>query len=1174
MIPGLCVFSMPAEATLIEGGGLPERKGGSGEQTLIEGSTPATPGGGSGANLAAGGRYLDLQLVSALQVTSGEADLWLAKDGRGRSVVLKLYRYGVKPKAEVAKKLPRISREHVVEVYARGVGPDERHYEVLEHVRHGSLADLGRGGLAEAKVREVLRELTDAVGALHAESILHRDLKPSNVLVRSLKPLDLVLADFGISSVADVTLWATTVHRTAAYSAPEGMTGVVSKASDWWSIGVIILELLVGRHPYAGLDEKAINFALAMRAIPVPGDLPARWQMLLKGLLTRDHAKRWGLEQVRQWLGGAKDIPVYYEGERPDGKVVEHRHRPYKFSGTDYYEVGELAKALAQEWNEAVKHFGRRMITDWVSGQLSDQQLASVLMDIAEDEKLNGEQKLAVALVAMNVELPLTWRGEVVNREWLAANGSGAFEMLDSRVPDWLARLRKERLLKDLRKKRSEANAALKRYGLPFAEPTVADIVFAEDERVQELAAKVQQEYYSSTSKELSRLLSKSELEWAEAAVLALAPPSFFSVRRKQEAAECFKKFKQELAAPDIELISDLERHRQQIPEATVRVERRLQRVFGNRGVPKALAERVKAAASKAAEEAGGKIAGLIIERVERDLEVPESESISDLECHRQRIPDAVLKLEERLQKVFGDQPVPKPVVGRVEVLSGEALAKADKAIAARKAELAEQRLLKFEEKCVTSGRVPTSLQHLEGCRADIATSAEATELGLRELYGGENVPARLLARLGDAKHGALESIGALLAERATAERDVSAELPRRLAEEASSEGVTALRVRLEEIRGRFSDIDCSQLERAVAEVEVGRDLPQRWAQGPTSADLEAVQTRVEEIKSRFPDIDCGRLERSLAEWEVKEELPRRLADERLSSDFGRLQTRVETIKRRFPDIECGGLERALAQVEVSRVLPPQLAGDLGAVRARVEEIKRRFPEVDCSMLERSLAEREVKKELVRRLSEAGADGDVVQGVRRRFEEITGRFPDIQCSQLERSLAEWDAEVGLLQRLAQARLPGDVEEVKRRVEEIKGEFGRRVDCSQVERALALWEVREELPRRLEQSFQEVSVRLADLKRRFPEIDYSQLEKSVHEWESFCGGLEEGVKRLEQSLRNLPRVGLWRGLLTWIPFVKQKRAILDTVARLETDLAGRRAALDQPQYRGTRNHPKP
>ena len=103
----------------------------------------------------------------------------MGADGR---FVIKFYRWGLHPKPGLSEKLNRISKAQIVEVYGRGTSPDGRDYEILEFIKHGTLADFGRGGLPEAKVREVLRELTDAVAALHAENILHRDLKPANVL--------------------------------------------------------------------------------------------------------------------------------------------------------------------------------------------------------------------------------------------------------------------------------------------------------------------------------------------------------------------------------------------------------------------------------------------------------------------------------------------------------------------------------------------------------------------------------------------------------------------------------------------------------------------------------------------------------------------------------------------------------------------------------------------------------------------------------------------------------------------------------------------------------------------------------------------------------------------------------------------------------------------------------
>ena len=383
------------------------------EATLIETAASTGP---ATVTLATGFEIDGWQLREAIKVTSGEADLWVAAGKqKGKTAVVKVFRWGLHPKPELVAKLSKVSRAQVVEVYGRGVLPDGRHYEILEHIRHGTLADLGKGGLPQARVKEVLKELGDAVEALHEVGILHRDLKPANVLVRTVEPLDLVLTDFGISSLAELSLHASSAHRTAAYSAPEAMTGVVSRASDWWSVGVMVLELLRRAHPFAGLDERAVNFQLVTRGIDVPADLAPDWALLVKGLLTRDHAKRWGAEQVRGWLEGKRNLTVHYTA----AAAAVAGQKPYRFQGQEYGDASGLAVALAEHWEEGVKHWGRGYVLQWVEKQLEDQDLAIRLYDVQDDKGLKGlETQLAVAALLMNPELPLSYKGELVTTGW------------------------------------------------------------------------------------------------------------------------------------------------------------------------------------------------------------------------------------------------------------------------------------------------------------------------------------------------------------------------------------------------------------------------------------------------------------------------------------------------------------------------------------------------------------------------------------------------------------------------------------------------------------------------------------------------------------------------------------------------------------------------------------
>lgn len=373
--------------------------------------------------LTPGSMLRDWRLAKPLQVASAEADLWMLTNPLTQEqAVLKLFRYGIRPKPEIQAAVRRLKYSSVVSVLATGE-VDGRQFEIQEFIRCGSLAQLFPPGPAPLDgLRAVLAELMRSLADVHAADIIHRDLKPANVLVRSRDPLDIVLADFGISSLSDLSLHLSNANRTAAYAAPEAMTGVVARSSDWWSIGVMLLELLTGQHPFAGLDERTVNFVLVTRGVEVPTTLPPDWALLIRGLLTRDHAKRWGLAQVEAWLEGRQDIPLHY-GLEPGGEAAQ-RKEPYRFAGRDYRDPADLAVALVENWDDATRRLTRGSIGEWVKTVLRDADLAARLDDITRDRKLDEEQKLAAALLAMNPTLPLVLRGTVISPDWLAANAA------------------------------------------------------------------------------------------------------------------------------------------------------------------------------------------------------------------------------------------------------------------------------------------------------------------------------------------------------------------------------------------------------------------------------------------------------------------------------------------------------------------------------------------------------------------------------------------------------------------------------------------------------------------------------------------------------------------------------------------------------------------------------
>jgi tetratricopeptide (TPR) repeat protein len=134
----------------------------------------------------------------------------------------------------------------------------------------------GRAMLAdEGRLRSALSQLVAGVKALHAAGKLHRDIKPANALVTDEGRV--VLLDFGVATElsnrsTDSAGGSGEIVGTASYMAPEqGEEGPPSPASDWYSVGVMLYEALVGRPPFVGSAIDTITLKNTLEA-PLPSD--------------------------------------------------------------------------------------------------------------------------------------------------------------------------------------------------------------------------------------------------------------------------------------------------------------------------------------------------------------------------------------------------------------------------------------------------------------------------------------------------------------------------------------------------------------------------------------------------------------------------------------------------------------------------------------------------------------------------------------------------------------------------------------------------------------------------------------------------------------------------------------------------------------------------------------
>ncbi|XP_021291733.1 serine/threonine-protein kinase AtPK2/AtPK19-like [Herrania umbratica] len=170
-----------------------------------------------------------------------------------------------------------------------------RLYLVLDFINGGHLFfQLYHHGLfREDLARVYTAEIVSAVSHLHANGIMHRDLKPENILLDA--DGHVMLTDFGLSKQFDENTRSNSFCGTLEYMSPEIITGKGhDKAADWWSVGILLYEMLTGKPPFIGGNREKVQQKIVKERIKLPSFLTGEAHSLLKGLLHKDAGKRLG----------------------------------------------------------------------------------------------------------------------------------------------------------------------------------------------------------------------------------------------------------------------------------------------------------------------------------------------------------------------------------------------------------------------------------------------------------------------------------------------------------------------------------------------------------------------------------------------------------------------------------------------------------------------------------------------------------------------------------------------------------------------------------------------------------------------------------------------------------------------------------------------------------------
>jgi eukaryotic-like serine/threonine-protein kinase len=275
-----------------------------------------------------------------------------------------------------AEAVARLQHPNVVQLYEIGEAGGSP-YLVFEYVAGGTLAaHLAGRPQPPREAATLVVSLARAVHAAHKKQIIHRDLKPANILLQRetavvlrdrrvepgtratpLSPFDIPkITDFGLAKRLDVTVsgLTQTLSGTPAYMSPEQIperageapSAPVTPATDVYSLGVILYEMLTGRPPFLGTDWVATLLQVVRRAPVPPRDLqpgtPRDLQTICLKCLEKEPGKRYASAEEL-----ARDLSRFLDHEPIRARPVRLFGRLWRWGWRNPVPAGSLVALVA-----------------------------------------------------------------------------------------------------------------------------------------------------------------------------------------------------------------------------------------------------------------------------------------------------------------------------------------------------------------------------------------------------------------------------------------------------------------------------------------------------------------------------------------------------------------------------------------------------------------------------------------------------------------------------------------------------------------------------------------------------------------------------------------------------------------------------------------------------------
>jgi serine/threonine-protein kinase len=367
--------------------------------------------------------------------TGGMGVVWLAERVDGlisRPVALKLP-HGAWKRAGLAERMARerqilatLTHPNIAHLYDAGLAADGQPYLAIEYVEGHRIDLYCEAHSLDVKARlRLFAQVADAVAYAHSKLIVHRDLKPANILISGDGHVRLL--DFGIAKLLeDGETRDTRITEfggramTPDYASPEQLRGEpLTIASDVYSLGVLLYELLSGQRPYklARDSRGALEDAILQAEPPAPGSVAsAALRRELRGdldTIVLKALKKTPQDRYATVHALADDIGRFLDGQPVLARADAWTYRTSRLVRRHTVAVSASAAVAITLVGATLYslHHARLARSEQVRAEQVEQFIASILTDTQSAESLTAEGLLKQARARIGEEFadhPLT----------------------------------------------------------------------------------------------------------------------------------------------------------------------------------------------------------------------------------------------------------------------------------------------------------------------------------------------------------------------------------------------------------------------------------------------------------------------------------------------------------------------------------------------------------------------------------------------------------------------------------------------------------------------------------------------------------------------------------------------------------------------------------------------